>query len=1030
MNLGITKLLSLFLSCNLFLTLAVGQNQPSMLSGVINQYSPVRAFDYCKNAAVIDDTSVYEVGQSVILIQMQGAAIDIRNEPTFGQIINARNAGKYEKATIFAINQDTIFFQNSLLNTYEIAGKVQIVSLPTFENAMITDTLKALPWDGEKGGIIALKVNNLLTMNAPMIANRAGFRGGKTMSPSNSCLGGINNAPEYEFSANDWRGAAKGEGIAAYVTGKENGKGPQANGGGGGNDHNSGGAGGSHVSRGGNGGSRLTPAFSLACRGNNPGLRGYALADDGTRVYFGGGGGAGHTNNSTNKNGGNGGGIIIVEANNIAGNNQVIAVNGGSASEVTGDGGSGGGAGGTIVLLTNNVQSNLQLELKGGDGARASNEDSDTCFGPGGGGSGGRLLTNLGGTESVAVAFEGGSAGQSVRSSTASCSNTTNGAGNGELGIGAGLSVLPESTNPIVRPMVVRQPQEAFSCIGQNISIAVEAVGGGLRYQWQINRGTGFVNLSDDANFSNTNTSTLSIRNVNMDMENFQFQLLINSECFGQLRTTPIPIVLGTDAPVADFSFDNQGEGVVIFTNNSQFADGFIWDFGGGVRSTSTNTSYTFPSEGEFPVSLIASNQCGMDTLTTTIRIVLPPQAGFNATTTTGCAPLSIPFNNVSSENTVFFTWLFPGGTPNTSNQANPMVTYSEPGTYDVSLVVSNETGSDTLTRVAFIKVDDVPDVNFLTDVNDLFVKFTNTTSDGTSFQWDFGDDTPLNTQPNPEHTYSDLGSYEVTLIATNACGENRLSKEIAVGSAPLALFAADNSVGCAPLTIQFIDQSKGSVALWEWEFEGGQPETSTERNPTVTYNQPGEYNVSLKVINELGQDTSFRAKYIKLAEPPVADFDFTIEDGIVNFTNLSEGATLYSWGFGDGGVSIEESPTHRYKNGGIYYVTLNAYNRFCATAITIPVNIIVTSLETLANGTTIKLYPNPVSEWLNVQVETSSPTEVQFRLFDWTGRLLESKVFSTSSTYQSDWSKMPSGAYFVQLTGKDWQTTNRIIKQ
>ena len=1028
MNLGYTKLLSIFFCFNLFLTLSFSQNQ---ISGIINKYSAVKTIDYCKNGVIVDNPLDYQTGQKVILVQMKGAFIDSRNEPSFGRIIDARSSGKYEKASIRAINGDTIFFQNTIINRYDIPEKVQMVSMPTFDNVSVSDTVKALPWDGNKGGIIALSVSGTLTLNAPIVASEAGFRGGKTLSPQNECTGGLNNASRFfAIKVGSWQAAAKGEGIAEFVAEAEHGKGPQANGGGGGNDHNAGGAGGSHISRGGDGGRRESPIFSLVCRGDNPGLKGNSLADDATRVYFGGGGGAGHTNNETNKDGGNGGGIVIVEATNIVGNNQVIATNGGSAKEVKGDGGSGGGAGGSIILLTDNVSSNLRLEAKGGNGARANNENTDNCFGPGGGGSGGRLLTNLSGFEPVVFSLEGGSAGQSIGSTIGSCSNTTNGAGNGEQGIGTGLSKLVEGTSPIVLPSIVRQPQEIIGCIGQNINVNVETMGAGLTYQWQINTGNGFTNLMNNATYDNTATSTLRINNVTPDMENSQFQLRITSACFGAITSSPISIKLGPNAPVADFSFERRSNGIVIFTNQAQFGDNFLWEFGDGVRSPSTNTSHTFPAEGTYSVSLIASNQCGTDTITKNITIVLPPQAGFNANGTVGCAPLAILFSNTSSQNTASYRWLFEGGNPSSSTEANPRVTYDSVGVFDVALIVINEAGSDTLLRQEYVNIESVPDPGFLTDVNDLFVKFTNTTIDGTNYRWDFGDNTPTNTLPNPEHTYPELGTYEVTLIATNNCGENSFTQKIAVGSAPLALFGADNNVGCAPITIQFIDQSKGTVSEWEWEFESGQPATSTERNPTITYNEAGEYNVYLRVVNELGQDTSLRRKFIKLAEPPVADFDFSIKDGVVSFDNRSEGASQYGWIFGDGGISDQINPRHTYSRGGIYYVTLNAFNRFCGAVVTIPVNIILTSTEQLENGDVVKFYPNPVTDWFNVEVEQIFPSEVSFKLFDWTGKVVKFDTFYTNTAFQANLSELTPGAYIVQINSKDWQLTERIIKQ
>ena len=81
----------------------------------------------------------------------------------------------------------------------------------------------------------------------------------------------------------------------------------------------------------------------------------------------------------------------------------------------------------------------------------------------------------------------------------------------------------------------------------------------------------------------------------------------------------------------------------------------------------------------------------------------------------------------------------------------------------------------------------------------------------------------------------------------------------------PTAIIGASTTAACIGGTIQFMDESTGGAREWEWTFEGGDPETSIEKNPQVSYNEPGDYDVSLKVTNTLGTDYIMMEDYISV---------------------------------------------------------------------------------------------------------------------------------------------------------------------
>ncbi|GAB4495889.1 MAG: hypothetical protein OHK0019_26280 [Saprospiraceae bacterium] len=387
-------------------------------------------------------------------------------------------------------------------------------------------------------------------------------------------------------------------------------------------------------------------------------------------------------------------------------------------------------------------------------------------------------------------------------------------------------------------------------------------------------------------------------------------------------------------APTAGFNNTINGA-VVTFSNTSQNATSYLWAFGDGNTSNQANPTHTYNQDGTYTVTLTATNACGTTTATKTITIVTPPVAGFNASPTTGCAPLTVQFTSQSSPNVTAWNWSFPGGNPSSSTAQNPTVVYNTAGTYSVTLTVSNSAGSSTLSQTNYITVNAAPTAGFTSSVDSLTATFTNTSQNAVSYSWDFGDGNSSN-QANPTHTYSEDGTYTVVLSATNACGTTTFTQNVVVITAPNAGFTANATTGCVAFTVLFDDLSSANAVSWSWSFPGGNPSNSTEQNPTVVYNTPGVYDVSLTVTNSAGATSTFNQPgFITALGTPTTNFSSVTQGLTVSFTNNSQNASSYLWNFGDGATSSESNPVHVYQNGGTYTVTLTATNNCGSTTFT-----------------------------------------------------------------------------------------------
>ncbi len=153
-----------------------------------------------------------------------------------------------------------------------------------------------------------------------------------------------------------------------------------------------------------------------------------------------------------------------------------------------------------------------------------------------------------------------------------------------------------------------------------------------------------------------------------------------------------------------------------------------------------------------------------------------PPVAAFSGTPTSGAYPLTVAFTDASSGAT---SWSWTFGDGGTSTVQNPSHEYTAAGTYTVTLTATNAFGSDDETKVDYITVTapPPPTADFVgsptSGVYPLTVDFTDQSTDGpTSWSWTFGDG-GTSTAQNPTHDYLAVGTYTVSLTATNAYGSD-----------------------------------------------------------------------------------------------------------------------------------------------------------------------------------------------------------------------------------------------------------------
>ena len=332
-----------------------------------------------------------------------------------------------------------------------------------------------------------------------------------------------------------------------------------------------------------------------------------------------------------------------------------------------------------------------------------------------------------------------------------------------------------------------------------------------------------------------------------------------------------------------------------------------------------------------------------------------PPVASFTAVPTMGVVPLKVTFIDQSTKNPANWKWDF-GDTTAISTEKDPTHIYNHAGKYTVQLTVSNENGKNTKLKQDYIVVGYAPVADFTADkTTNATAPFTVSFSDQSlynpiSWTWNFGDDS-TSTQENPIHTYQKEGNYTVSLLVANKFGQDECIKKkyITIGKKPVADFKYKQSEDTKSLTVAFTDMSTNSPGSWKWDFGDGN--TSSQKNPSHTYQDIGNYKVKLTVSNGNGSDSITKQVTVSKVSgsAPIAGFSANPTRGetplTVKFTDQSTNSPKnWQWDFGDGGTSIQQSPSHTYTSAGNYSVKLTVSNQYGSDSKTIPGYITVSN--------------------------------------------------------------------------------------
>ncbi|MUH36919.1 PKD domain-containing protein [Zobellia amurskyensis] len=369
------------------------------------------------------------------------------------------------------------------------------------------------------------------------------------------------------------------------------------------------------------------------------------------------------------------------------------------------------------------------------------------------------------------------------------------------------------------------------------------------------------------------------------------------------------PEVIEEEKPDTPISTENQSPIAVVdaspssgtaplkvsFTGNNSSDDeevkNYGWNFGDGSSSNEATPSHTFEKAGTFKVVLTVQDAQGkIDTEETTITVKAKennaPTAVAKASVTSGEAPLKVSFDGKESSDDIGITsylWDFKDDDKGSSSSTSH--TFSKAGTYEVVLTVKDKDGledTDTVTITVTEKKNEAPTAKASANTTEgeapLEIQFKGSSSTDDkavkNYFWDFKDGS-TSTSSNPPHSFTKKGTYNVILTVTDDEGLKD-SETIAIiiteteNEAPVAVASGSPLTGYAPLKVElkaYNSTDDKEIKGYFWDFNDGS--TTTTKNPSHTFADPGTYQVELSVKDEEGL-THATTIEVKVNERPV----------------------------------------------------------------------------------------------------------------------------------------------------------------
>jgi gliding motility-associated-like protein len=427
---------------------------------------------------------------------------------------------------------------------------------------------------------------------------------------------------------------------------------------------------------------------------------------------------------------------------------------------------------------------------------------------------------------------------------------------------------------------------------------------------------------------------------------NFDVTLIVTSSNGCRASIIKEDVVSVVPPPRASFTFIDSVACAVPFIANFQDASQSVqpltysWNFGDGGTSSLQSPAHQYNSAGDFPVRLEVTNEfgCKDDTIVSGSIKIETLSPAIELGDTIGCAPFETSYNALVNVPARSFEWAF--GSELVSGIQSGTVMLEEPGIYPVTLQVISQNGCEA-SATKNIVVGRTPTAAFSASpqescVPPLTVQFTNQSSGGSSFQWQFGNGATSSLE-NPVYTYNAVRAYSVRLTVTSdeGCTATLLKRDFIKIERPVLTIVSPASGGCIPFSTSFrVSQTgPGTIENVQWDFGNGST-FSGIIPPVQTYASTGTFTVRATVTFADGCAPQTITRRVTAGGPPtyavaINPKEICANRAVTGSVTGGSGAQ-FTWNMGDGETVTGRNPIYTYRIPGTYTVRVTASNFGC----------------------------------------------------------------------------------------------------
>lgn len=375
-----------------------------------------------------------------------------------------------------------------------------------------------------------------------------------------------------------------------------------------------------------------------------------------------------------------------------------------------------------------------------------------------------------------------------------------------------------------------------------------------------------------------------------------------------------------------------QGSSVTLSSN---YPNGNLWNT--GANSSSINVV----SSGNYSVAYTDGNGCTSPSSNIQVTVNPVPTANISATPNAICLVNTTNISYAGSASaSATYNWNFGGGNIISGNGQGPYnLNFNSAGNYTITLSVT-ELGCTSTTASTNITVYGTPVSTFsisedtICSGESVILQYNGSSSAASNYIWDVGSGVIISggSQGPVSVQVNSAGLNTISLIVSeNGCVSLTSTHTVLVHPLPQVNINAAPHSACDSLTTTLVTTTPGVSYLWSL---GDGTSASTV---SVDHFYPnGIYDVSLTVIDNNGcSNTLTLTGYIVVLPTPVAAFTYKpttdsaidLDGAVITFINQSLNATVYSWNFGDGGISSFTNPYYAYTDTGRFEVLMYAIN-------------------------------------------------------------------------------------------------------